>query len=501
MKTTEYILGLRDEQIHNNAAVKAALDAILPVGHRPKTYWDDADQEEVTYQKALGPETLRARFFALDTKGGGWSQGTLWNELFGAVESSQFPEAWQRYTSFVKRGIFFHRVERRSVDPDPIGGYSMVKEIPHPSYFGETLRTFEKRVGVRELLLTAWEELRVQTRAFKALRREFGSLLSQLPFGLQPGPDVSQIGEIRFFALPWVKEAVDDYQSGRWPKAPVRNFVKKVPEWLTYESVAPGGGEAAEPWHHLVPQSVRQFLVANFPEHEARMEVFARLQKANLSVSLWCKEVNTPEYRGAAFPVIFAYRGEQEREFYRGVLSGQKAFRKNKQADGHSPKGGNFLHRPLQSAFHGSVYDEGYARSFREVQARFIAKIKRRYLTSGASEAVAEQLAGFAACPNWRANLSGWFGATKELLRRGVRVSGIHSLKTEFIRWEVGGTYRHRTLLVCDSTKARQILEGVPADRMSPQGGQMVRNLFGCTSKSRAGFIINDEGIEIFADQ
>ena len=102
---------------------------------------------------------------------------------------------------------------------------------------------------------------------------------------------------------------------------------------------------------------------------------------------------------------------------------------------------------------------------------------------------------------HWRNRLSGFVGVVDALTERGVRVEEIKALPTTFIRWEVGGTYRHRTMIVCD-TEAVRALGVTGGDKgMSPQGGREVRQLFGCSSRSRSGVIFHPNGIEIFSDQ
>jgi hypothetical protein len=494
MKTKEYIRSLTAEQLRSNAAVKAVLEAKLPVGSRT------GEDEDGTFSVPLGPDTLKERFFALCQKGGGWQYGTIWNDLFEAVGKSPIPGPGERITSFVLRGVFLHRVLVRSIDKAP-AGYTLIKEIPHPSYGGETLRFFERRYPVSELLIDSWKGLRRQVHDFKVLRREFVGLLDQLPFGLRPGPDANQICELQSFALPWARKAVADYQAGRWPENPVRNYLAEVPDWLTYRCMNLGGGHSASPWHHLVPVQVRRILCTEISASDPREEVFTRLQEAGVAISLWFDGETMAVERARAMEIIVAYKAEQISEFERGSRYGKRAFRQDKHADGHSPKGGNIHDRPLKSQFWGSAHDEGYARGFREARERFVAKVVRNYIVLGAGNSCANRMAGFAACPNWRANLSGWFGMTKWLLKRGVAVKAVQSLGTSFVRWEVGGTYRHRSLIMCDPEKARQLLEGVPSDRMSPQGGPVVRNLFGCTEKSRAGFIFHPDGVEVYADQ
>lgn len=486
MKTQEYINSLTVEQIKNNVAVMVVLGAKLPVAHKEETYWDDEDRQEVTWQKPLGKETLNERFMALAQRSGYWTHGTIWHDLFEAVAKK--PEA---FGSFVLDGEFIHR----AYSNDAVKGYEKIRESD--CY---RMATWQKKYPVRELLATAWEDLRNQVRAFKALRREFEETLDQIPAIFKLGSDADRVYELRSYGLPWAHQALTDYKNGRWPKKCLRgdSLVTVSEDWGSYVG------------HHWIPvasdywmpKSVRLSLERLSGNSSVADEIFERLQAAAVSVSMWFTDENA-----GALQIISVYRAEQQAGFERGICEGKKAFRQGVRSDpgtyavsgltGTTP----VSDMPLSKGAYYKAYGVGVSRGFRVASQRFTEKVERMYRKAGASESVAKQLAHFAANPNWRGNLSGWYVAVKGLLRQGVAVTDIRSLKTDFVRWEVGGTYRHRTLIVCDIAKARSLLEGVPSDRMSPQGGSTVRALFGCTSKSRAGFVINSEGIEIYADQ
>ncbi|KKU67197.1 MAG: hypothetical protein UX89_C0017G0022 [Parcubacteria group bacterium GW2011_GWA2_47_16] len=347
-------------------------------------------------------------------------------------------------------------------------------------------------------LLGQKDKMKTESNTVGQLLKEASSLIGELPRGFAVHPDAkSDLPELERSVF-YLREAVADYKNGQWPKKMGRDGCIVHPErWTASDTLGECGGWVPVAPHHVMPASTRLNLQALSGNPSVSDEIFARLQAAKVST-------------GAEAPknqIIEVYRAEQLAEFDRGVRDGKKAVRqKVRNNPGTFAVSGltdktPVTDMPIANSAYFKAYGVGVARGFSEAQNRFIEKLERRYRRVGAGEKAAQQMAKFASYPNWRANLAGWFGNTKELLRRGVRVEEIRSLPTSFQGWAVGGTYRHRSLLVCDPTEVRRVLEGVPSDRMSPQGGAEKRALFGSTNQSRAGYIITDTGVEIYADQ
>lgn len=118
---------------------------------------------------------------------------------------------------------------------------------------------------------------------------------------------------------------------------------------------------------------------------------------------------------------------------------------------------------------------------------------------AGWTREAAAQLAAGVYGANWRRTLSGWPAVGRKLANLGLAVTEIAHRSTHFIRWEVGGTYRHRTFF--RAVDAETAWNGSTREGMAPQGGAIVRALFGCTDKSRAGIKFEPEGVECYADQ
>jgi hypothetical protein len=101
----------------------------------------------------------------------------------------------------------------------------------------------------------------------------------------------------------------------------------------------------------------------------------------------------------------------------------------------------------------------------------------------------------------WRQTLSGWPSLVGILAHSGVRVDGVDQLPTEFVPWEFGGTYRHRSFVRCDGRAAERAWDGAPREGVASQGGTVIRRVFGSTARSRAGVVFHPDGVEVYQDQ
>lgn len=128
-------------------------------------------------------------------------------------------------------------------------------------------------------------------------------------------------------------------------------------------------------------------------------------------------------------------------------------------------------------------------------RAEIVRRLAAAYARKGWATPEAAEVVAKGHFADWRNKLSGWFAAARELMSAGVKVDGIEHLRTEFVRWEVGGTYRHRTLIRCDAS-------ALPAegDRVASRGAA-VDALFGRGSSSRRGWVVRPEGVEVYSDQ
>ena len=131
-------------------------------------------------------------------------------------------------------------------------------------------------------------------------------------------------------------------------------------------------------------------------------------------------------------------------------------------------------------------YTTGIEKRFQETSFRF---------REGYIAALKQHVADQRPCYLQIAKLGYWIGLAKSvamaLWESGQDFTEVRSLKTEFINWEVGGTYRHKVLLA-------------GAHMPSQKGGHyrpgLIGDLFG-RGRSKSGVIDTPEGVLVYQDQ